>query len=130
MSLLATRIVHWCGRNVLEEFVRDDDVVPPWERTPQKLLSFASDLINHMEEARLEGGRLNHNSFGKSRRKYTTHHAREVLTMLQYVSVLLCKSFPVNFLLFTMLASCSFGLVRAVKVRVTDEKGVTDLHCG
>jgi hypothetical protein len=66
MSLLATRIVHWCGRNVLEEFVRDDDAVRPWDRTPQKLLTFASDLINHMEEARLAGGHSSHNSFGKS----------------------------------------------------------------
>jgi hypothetical protein len=65
MSLLATRIVHWCASNVLEEFVRDDDDVPPWDRTPQRLLTFTSDLISQMEEAKLVEGHSGHTSFGK-----------------------------------------------------------------
>jgi hypothetical protein len=65
MSLLATRIVHWCAGNVLEEFVRDDDDVPPWDRTPQRLLTFTSDLISQMEEAKLVEGHSGHTSFGK-----------------------------------------------------------------
>ncbi|GAB7322606.1 hypothetical protein MBLNU13_g03519t1 [Cladosporium sp. NU13] len=63
MSLLATRMVHWSAEKVLEECVRADDDVSPWDRTPPKLLIYTSELLDLRDQARLADGHLGHTSF-------------------------------------------------------------------
>lgn len=64
MSLLATRIVHWAAEKVVQEYIRDDDDdESPWDRGYPKILTYTSDLIDHMEQARLADGHLGHTSF-------------------------------------------------------------------
>lgn len=63
MSRLSTRVVHWSAEKVLEEFVRADDDASPWDRSYPKLLSYASELVDHMEQARLADGYMGHTSF-------------------------------------------------------------------
>jgi len=63
ISLLATRMVHWSAEKVLEEFVRADDDVSPWDRAPPKLLTYTSELLDHRDRARLAEGHLGHTSF-------------------------------------------------------------------
>ena len=63
MSLLSTRIVHWCAEKVVEEFVRNDDDINPWDVTYPKLFTFTSELKDNMEEARLSDGHFSHTSF-------------------------------------------------------------------
>jgi len=63
MSLIATRIVHWSAEKVVEEFIRADDDVSPWDRSYPKILAYTSDLIDQMEQARLADGHLGHTSF-------------------------------------------------------------------
>lgn len=63
MSLLTTRIVHWSAEKVVEEYIRAYDDSSPWDRSYPKLLTYTSELADHMEQARLADGYLGHTSF-------------------------------------------------------------------
>jgi hypothetical protein len=63
MSLTATRIVHWSAEKVIQEFIRADDGISPWDRSYPKILTYTSDLIDQIEQARLADGYLGHTSF-------------------------------------------------------------------
>jgi hypothetical protein len=63
MSLTATRIVHWSAEKVIQEFIRADDGISPWDRSYPKILDYTSDLIDQVEQARLADGYLGHTSF-------------------------------------------------------------------
>jgi hypothetical protein len=63
MSLLTTRIVHWSAEKVVEEYIRAYDDSSPWDRSYPKLLTYTSELADHMEQARLADGHLGHTSF-------------------------------------------------------------------
>jgi hypothetical protein len=63
MSLTTTRIVHWSAEKVIQEFIRSDDDISPWDRSYPKILDYTSDLIDQVEQARLADGYLGHTSF-------------------------------------------------------------------
>lgn len=64
MSLLATRMHHWCAKRMLEEFAPTSPATNVWDRSPHKPLRYARAIMNYTEEVKAENGhRRGHASF-------------------------------------------------------------------
>jgi hypothetical protein len=63
MSLLATRMHHWCAKRLLEESIRNEQDFCVWDRSPQKLLRYAKAIFGYTEEVRAEKGHQGQTSF-------------------------------------------------------------------
>jgi hypothetical protein len=63
MSLLATRMHHWCAKRLLEESIRNEQDICVWDRSPQKLLRYAKAILGYTEEVRAEKGYQGQTSF-------------------------------------------------------------------
>jgi hypothetical protein len=63
MSLLATRMHHWCAKRLLEESIRNEQDICVWDRSPQKLLRYAKAIFGYTEEVRAEKGHQGQTSF-------------------------------------------------------------------
>jgi hypothetical protein len=63
MSLLATRMHHWCAKRLLEESIRNEQDICVWDRSPQKLLRYAKAILGYTEEVRAEKGHQGQTSF-------------------------------------------------------------------
>lgn len=63
MSLLATRMHHWCAKRMLEEFARSENDANVWDRSPHKALRYAKAIMGYTEEVKAENGNRGRTSF-------------------------------------------------------------------
>lgn len=54
VSLIATRMHHWCSKRMLEEGLQDEQGLRPFERNPHKVLRYARAIIEHTKAEEAE----------------------------------------------------------------------------
>lgn len=63
MSLLATRMHHWCAKRMLDESLPKENLGNVWDRNPHKLLRYAKAILEYTDEIKRESGHTGQSSF-------------------------------------------------------------------